>query len=88
MAAAGAVAKSGLRREMKGGGERYGWDELGDYATKESWRSRGLERGEGDVEAMRRLGGIWMGVEAEGSSWYPDGKRRVLSPSCCLLACS
>lgn len=88
MAAAGAVAKSGLRREMKGGGERYGWDELGEYGTKESWRARGLERGDEDVEAMRRLGGIRMGVEPEGSSWYNDGKRRVLSPDCRLLACS
>lgn len=75
MAAAGAATKSGLRREVKPGGEKYGWDEIEEYSVKESWRARGLQRGDEGVERMRRLAGLPTGSERESdrSSWY-EGK--------------
>jgi dynactin-4 len=77
MAAAGALVKSGLKREMKIKEEKYGWDEIGEYKATESWRGRGLENGDGDVERMRRLESC--GNRGEGidrGSWYTADKTK------------
>jgi hypothetical protein len=35
--------------------EKFGWDELGRYEVKGSWRSWGLEKGSDEVDFMRSL---------------------------------
>lgn len=74
MAAAGGLAKSGLRREIKSGADKVGWEELGEYKVKESWGTRGLEKGMDDVERMRRLqSGDMSRSQGRGSgSWYQE----------------
>ncbi|WWC60123.1 uncharacterized protein I303_102687 [Kwoniella dejecticola CBS 10117] len=34
---------------------KVGWDELGEYEPKESWRKAGLERGSQEVDALREI---------------------------------
>lgn len=59
------------------GGEKVGWDELEAYESKASWRELGLEKGMGDVEAVRSLEEAgWEGMAAVdrrwGTSWECD----------------
>jgi dynactin-4 len=75
-AARAGVVKSGVRREVRPGGEKYGWDEIAAYAVKETWAIKGLERGNEDVERMRRLGHDEHMRRGGLGSWHENDTRR------------
>lgn len=62
-----------------------GWDELEAYESKASWRELGLEKGMGDVEAVRSLEEAgWEGMAAVdrrwGTSWECDRMSKSVLP--------
>ena len=78
--AAKALHRSALTRPL-GGSKReekapLPWDEIGEYAPKETWGAVGLVRGKEDVRAMR-AGKSEVGLEQVwGTSWHRERFKR------------
>ncbi|KAK8861408.1 hypothetical protein IAR55_002227 [Kwoniella newhampshirensis] len=79
------VRGSGSVLRKDGEQEKVGWDDLGEYGAKGSWKALGLERGLQDVETMRKLdhsgaGGLATLESRWGMSWELDKMSNAILP--------